>query len=256
MRKTREGFPKMANASDPRENRILAALPVDELERIGVHLRTTMLTAGQVLYDCGGALPYAYFPTTAIACLMYVMQNGMGTEVAIVGNDGVAGVAVFLGGASASSQAVVQCGGAAYRMPGPALKEEFLRGGALQRLLLRYTQALITQMRQTAVCNRHHSVEQQLCRLLLLSLDRSASDDLTLTQEVIATQLGVRREGVCEAAARLQDAGLIRYRRGHIALLDRRGLELRVCECYAAVKQECARLESEPARELHDAGPR
>jgi CRP-like cAMP-binding protein len=197
---------------------------------------------GDVIYESGSALEHVYFPTDCIISLLYVMEDGSSAEIAIVGCEGMVGVALFMGGESTPSRAVVQSAGHAYRLSGKLVKEEFVRAGAMQYLLLRYTQALLTQMAQTTVCNRHHSVDQQLCRWLLLSLDRLASNDLTMTQELIANMLGVRREGVTEAAGKLQAAGLIRYSRGHITVLDRPRLEARVCECYAVVKKEFDRL--------------
>ena len=200
------------------------------------------LALGEVLYESGLVLRQVYFPTDSIISLLYVMADGASAEIAVVGNEGLIGVSLFMGGETTPSRAVVQSAGHAYRLTGTLLKEEFIRGGAMQHLLLRYTQALITQMAQTAVCNRHHSLDQQLCRWLLLSLDRLASNQLVMTQELIANMLGVRREGVTEAAGRLQSAGLISYSRGHITVLDRPGLEARTCECYAVVKTECDRL--------------
>ncbi len=226
----------------PRANRLLAALPDAEWRRIEPNLKPVELPLGEAVYESGARLDYVYFPTTAIVSLLYVMANGASAEIAIVGNDGVVGIALFMGGESTPSRAVVQSEGWAYRMRGPLLKEEFTRGGEMQHVLLRYTQVLITQMAQTAVCNRHHSIDQQLCRWLLLSLDRIESDELTMTQELIANMLGVRREGVTDAAGKLQDAGLIRYRRGRITVLDRAGLESRCCECYEVVKLEADRL--------------
>src|SRR6188508_534694 len=229
-------------APDPRDNHILDALPQLERERLFPHLKLAPMPLGMVLYESGAALRHIYFPTNSIVSLLYVMQDGASAEIAVVGNEGAIGVALFMGGETTPSRAIVQSAGYAYRLPGKYLKEEFLRAGPLQRLLLRYTQALITQMAQTAVCNRHHSVEQQLCRWLLLSLDRLASNELNMTQELIANMLGVRREGVTEAAGKLQDAQLIRYRRGKITVLDRPGLEQRSCECYQVVKAEFDRL--------------
>lgn len=200
------------------------------------------LALGEVLYESGIVLRQVYFPIDSIISLLYVMADGASAEIAVVGNEGLIGVSLFMGGETTPSRAVVQSAGHAYRLTGTLLKEEFIRGGAMQHLLLRYTQALITQMAQTAVCNRHHSLDQQLCRWLLLSLDRLASNQLVMTQELIANMLGVRREGVTEAAGRLQSAGLISYSRGHITVLDRPGLEARTCECYAVVKTECDRL--------------
>jgi len=200
---------------------------------------------GEVLYEPGELMQHAYFPTTAIVSLHYVMASGASAESAGVGNEGVVGISLFMGGDTTPSSAVVQTAGHAYRLAGRLLKQEFNRAGLMQRLLLRYTQALITQMTQTAACNRHHSVEQQLCRWLLLTLDRVPSGELVMTQELIASMLGVRREGITEVAGKLQHAGFIRYRRGHIAVLERSGLETRACECYAVVKKELARLSSD-----------
>ena len=200
---------------------------------------------GEILYEPGGQMRHAYFPTTAIVSLHYVMATGASAETAGVGNEGVVGISLFMGGDTTPSSAVVQTAGHAYRLDSRLLKQEFMRAGLMQRLLLRYTQALITQTTQTAACNRHHSVEQQLCRWLLLTLDRVASRELVMTQELVARMLGVRREGITEAAGNLQRAGFIRYRRGHIAVLDRSGLEIRVCECYAMVKKELSRLLSD-----------
>ncbi len=200
---------------------------------------------GEILYEPGGQLQHAYFPVTAIVSLHYVMETGASAETAGVGNEGVVGISLFMGGDTTPSSAVVQTAGHGYRLPEKLLKAEFERGGPLQRLLLRYTQALITQMFQTAACNRHHSVEQQLCRWLLLTLDRAPGQELVMTQELIATMLGVRREGITEAARKLQHAGLIRYRRGHISVVARSGLEARTCECYAVVKKELSRLLSD-----------
>jgi CRP-like cAMP-binding protein len=197
---------------------------------------------GAALYEPGVRLRYLYFPTNSIVSLLYVMADGASAEIAVVGNEGVIGVSLFMGGETTPSRAVVQSAGHAFRLPGQVLKEEFTRGGAMQHLLLRYTQALLTQMAQTAVCNRHHSLDQQLCRWLLLSLDRLPGNYLVMTQELIANMLGVRREGVTEAAGNLQEAGLIHYSRGRITVVDRPGLEARTCECYAVVKLECDRL--------------
>jgi len=228
--------------TDPRQNHLLDALPASEYLRLAPDLEHVTLDLGEVLYESGAKVRYIYFPTTAIVSLLYVMQDGASAEIAIVGNEGVLGIALFMGGGSTPSRAVVQSAGHAYRMKGQQLKEEFERFGPLMHLLLRYTQALITQMAQTAVCNRHHSVDQQLCRWLLLSLDRLASNELTMTQELIADMLGVRREGVTEAAGKLQKAGLVRYNRGKITVLDRPGLQKRTCECYEVVKREFDRL--------------
>jgi CRP-like cAMP-binding protein len=229
-------------AGSGRQNRLLAALPEIEWERVQRNLKLVSMPLGDAVYESGAHLDHVYFPTTSIISLLYVMADGASAEIAVVGNEGLVGVALFMGGESTPSRAVVQSEGWAYRLKGQLLKEEFERGGAMQHLLLRYTQALLTQMAQTAVCNRHHSIDQQLCRWLLLSLDRLASDELTMTQELIANMLGVRREGVTEAAGKLQSAGLIRYSRGRISVLDRAGLEARCCECYAVVKRESDRL--------------
>ena len=231
----------MAYASDPRQNHLLAALPDAEWERWLPQLEAVELTLGQALYESGGTLSHVYFPTTAIVSLLYVMENGASAEIAVVGNEGIVGISLFMGGESTSSRAVVQSAGQGFRLTARTIKEEFNRAPVLH-LLLRYTQALITQMAQTAVCKRHHSLDQQLCRWLLLSLDRLQGTELMMTQELIANMLGVRREGVTEAAFKLQAAGLIRYARGHIAVLDRLGLEARSCECYAVVKKEYDRL--------------
>jgi CRP-like cAMP-binding protein len=232
----------MPAAHDPRQNHLLAALPTTDFERLYPHLKLIPLPLGEVLYEPGIGLRYVYFPTDAIVSLLYVMADGASAEIAVVGNEGVIGVSLFMGGETTPSRAVVQSAGHAYRLPGHVLKQEFTRGGSMQHLLLRYTQALLTQMAQTAVCNRHHSLDQQLCRWLLLSLDRLSGNELVMTQELVANMLGVRREGVTEAAGNLQQAGLIRYSRGRITVLDRPGLESRTCECYAVVKRECDRL--------------
>jgi CRP-like cAMP-binding protein len=220
-------------------------LPTAEFERLLPHLELAPLPLGEILFEPGGQLQHAYFPTTAIVSLHYVMESGASSESAGVGNEGVVGVSLFMGGDTTTSSAVVKSGGHAYRLQRGALMQEFSRAGLLQRLLLRYTQALITQMTQTAVCNRHHSVEQQLCRWLLSTLDRIPSGELVMTQELVASMLGVRREGITTAAGTLQNAGFIRYRRGHIAVLDRAGLEKSSCECYAVVKKELGRLLSD-----------
>jgi CRP-like cAMP-binding protein len=227
---------------DSVKNHLLEALPDAVRERWGPHLEIVPLHLGQVLYESGATLGHVYFPTTTIVSLLYVTENGESAEIAIVGNEGIVGISLFMGGESTTSRAVVQSAGQAIRLKAQALKDEFNQGGPLMHLLLRYTQALITQMAQTAVCNRHHTLDQQLCRWLLLSLDRLRGMDLVMTQELIANMLGVRREGVTESALKLQRAGLIRYARGHISVLDRPGLERRTCECYAAVKGEYARL--------------
>jgi CRP-like cAMP-binding protein len=232
----------IAAASNPLTNHLLAALPDPEWQRWLPQLEAIELPLGQVLYESGATLTHVYFPTTAIVSLLYVMENGASAEIAVVGNEGIVGVSLFMGGESTPSRAVVQSAGHGFRMTGAAMKEEFNRAGPVLHLLLRYTQALITQMAQTAVCNRHHSLDQQLCRWLLLSLDRLQASELLMTQELIANMLGVRREGVTEAALKLQAAGLIRYARGHIKVLDRAGLERRTCECYSVVKNEYNRL--------------
>jgi CRP-like cAMP-binding protein len=231
--------------SSPRHNHLLARLPAADFERLSRHLEPVPMPLGDMLYGPGEQLEHAYFPTTGIVSLHYVMASGASAESASVGNEGVVGIALFMGGDTTPSSAVVQTAGEGYRLQGGLLKAEFNRAGPMQRLLLRYTQALMTQMTQTAVCNRHHSVEQQLCRWLLLTVDRVPLKELTITQELIAGMLGVRREGITEAAGRLQSAGIIRYRRGHIAVLERSGLERRTCECYAVVKKEMGRLLSD-----------
>jgi len=230
---------------DPNHNHLLAALLDAEFDRLSPHLESIPLLLGDVLCESGGKLDYVYFPTTAIISLHYLLENGGSSEIAGVGNEGVLGISLFMGGGSTPSRAVVQTGGRGYRLPARILMEEFNRNGPVMRLLLRYTQALLTHMSQTAVCNRHHTVEQQLCRWLLLTLDRLGSNELTMTQELISNMLGVRREGVTEAAGRLQGYRYISYRRGHITVLDRAGLERHVCECYAVVKKEFARLLSD-----------
>ena len=232
----------MADSNDPLQNHLLRALPAPEAERLLPHLEFVPMPLGSVLYESGSQLRYVYFPTTSIISLLYVMEDGASAEIAVVGNEGMVGVALFMGGETTPSRAVVQSAGHAYRLKGQILKEEFRRAAGLQHLLLRYTQALLTQMAQTAVCNRHHSVDQQLCRWLLLSLDRLPTNKLTMTQELIANMLGVRREGVTEAAGKLQAAGLINYSRGHITVLDRPRLEVQACECYQVVKKEFDRL--------------
>ena len=226
----------------PRQNHLLAALPAGDYERLASHLELVPMKLGEVLYESGGQLRYVYFPTTSILSLLYVMEDGASAEIAIVGNEGILGISLFMGGESTPSRAVVQSAGHAFRLKAALLKNEFGRFGPTMHLLLRYTQALITQMAQTAVCNRHHSVDQQLCRWLLLSLDRLRTNELSMTQELIANMLGVRREGVTEAAGKLQNAGLISYQRGRITVLDRPGLEARSCECYQVVKTEFDRL--------------
>jgi CRP-like cAMP-binding protein len=233
------------SSHSPNQNHLLAALPTAEFERLAAHLELVPLPLGEVLYEPGSQLQHAYFPTTAIVSLHYVMESGASAETAGVGNEGVVGISLFMGGDTTPSSAVVQTAGHAYRLESRRLKDEFKRGGLMQHLMLRYTQALITQVTQTAVCNRHHSVEQQLCRWLLLTLDRVATRELVMTQELVASMLGVRREGITEAAGKLKQAGLISYRRGHISVLERTGLETRVCECYAVVKKEIGRLLSD-----------
>ncbi|CAD5365912.1 cAMP-binding domain of CRP or a regulatory subunit of cAMP-dependent protein kinases [Rubrivivax sp. A210] len=232
----------MAPPSDPRQNHLLAALPDAEWERWLPLLERVEMPLGQVMYESGRVLSHVYFPTTAIVSLLYVMQDGASAEIAVVGNEGLVGISLFMGGESTPSRAVVQSAGEGWRIRARSVKDEFDHPGPVMHLLLRYTQALITQMAQTAVCNRHHSLDQQLCRWLLLSLDRLQGSELVMTQELIANMLGVRREGVTEGALRLQKEGLIRYVRGHISVLDRPGLEARTCECYAVVKREYDRL--------------
>jgi CRP-like cAMP-binding protein len=227
---------------DPTQNRIVAALTAEGRQSLLPHLLLVPLSLGEVIYESGSLLPHVYFVTQGIVSLLYVMQDQSSAEIAVVGNEGLVGVSLFMGGETTPSRAVVQGAGYAFRLSAEILKKEFARGGELQHLLLRYTQALITQMAQTAVCNRHHAVEQQLCRWLLLSLDRLPSNELSMTQELIANMLGVRREGVTHAAGKLQEAGLIQYSRGRIVVTDRPGLEAKVCECYAVVKKESDRL--------------
>jgi CRP-like cAMP-binding protein len=229
-------------AHSPQQNRLLAALSPAECERLGPHLRLVAMPLGKVLYESGDVLRYVYFPIDCIVSMLYVLDSGASAEISVVGNEGLIGVALFMGGETTPSRAIVQSAGHAYRLDGRRLKEEFHRNGDLQLLLLRYTQTLLTQMAQTAVCNRHHSVDQQLCRWLLLSLDRLSSNELVMTQELIANMLGVRREGVTEAAGKLQKLGVIRYSRGQIAVLDRPKLEQLCCECYSVVKRESDRI--------------
>jgi CRP-like cAMP-binding protein len=226
----------------PNENHLLAALPTAELERLEPHLELIHMPLGDVLCESGGRLHYVYFPTSAIVSLHYILENGASSEIAGVGNEGMLGISLFMGGETTPSWATVQTAGYGYRLKAALMLQEFNHAGPVQRLLLRYTQALIMQISQTAVCNRHHTIEQQLCRWLLLTLDRLNSQELTMTQELIASMLGVRREGITEAAGKLQNAGIIRYRRGHIMVLDRYGLETHVCECYSVVKKEFDRL--------------
>jgi len=228
--------------ADINQNKLLAALPADELAQFAEHLQLVPMALGQMLYEPGGQLQHAYFPATSIVSLHYVTESGASTEIAGVGNEGMVGIALFMGGDTTPSSAVVQTAGSAYRLDRHIFMREFERLGGLRALMLRYTQALITQMAQTAVCNRRHSVEQQLCRWLLMTLDRVPSGRLVMTQELVASMLGVRREGITEAAGALQDAGLISYRRGHISVLGREGLEKRSCECYGVVKKEIDRL--------------
>lgn len=232
----------MISLDSPRQNHLLAALTEEEWERLVPRMELRPMPLGHVLYESGSALRHVYFPTTSIVSLLYVMEDGSSAEIAIVGNEGIVGIQLFMGGETTPSRGIVQSAGSAYRVAGAHLKDEFFRAGPLQRLLLRYTQALITQMSQTAVCNRHHSVEQQLCRWLLMSLDRLPSNELSMTQELIANMLGVRREGVTESAGKLQKLGLINYNRGHIIVIDRPALENYACECYAVVKKEFDRL--------------
>ncbi len=235
----------MPTPHSPQQNHLLAALPTAEYEALAAHLELVPMLLGEMLYQPGEQLRHAYFPTTSIVSLHYVMESGASAESAGVGNEGMLGVTLFMGGNSTPSSAVVQTSGHAYRLAASVLKQEFSRAGSLQTLLLRYVQALMTQMAQIAACNRHHSVEQQLCRWLLMTLDRLPSNDLIMTQELIAGMLGVRREGITEAAGKLQKAGFLHYRRGHIAVLDRAGLEMRACECYAVVRKELIRLLSD-----------
>jgi CRP-like cAMP-binding protein len=235
----------LPTSHNPKQNHLLAALPQADFERLSPHLELTPMPLGEALYESGGRLQHVYFPTTSIVSLLYVMEDGASAEIAVVGNEGILGISLFMGGETTPSRAVVQSEGFGYRLKAQLLKQEFNRAGPVMHLLLRYTQALITQMAQTAVCNRHHTVEQQLCRWLLLSLDRLSTDELSMTQELIANMLGVRREGVTEAAGKLQRAGLIQYSRGRITVLSRPGLEKEVCECYAVVKKEFDRLLSD-----------
>jgi CRP-like cAMP-binding protein len=235
----------MPPKQDPNQNHLLAALLDAEFDRLCPYLESVPMLLGDVLCESGGKLDYVYFPTTAIISLHYLLENGGSSEIAGVGNEGMLGIALFMGGGSTPSRAVIQTGGFGYRLPARILLEEFKRAGPVMHLLLRYTQALLTHMSQTAVCNRHHTVDQQLCRWLLLTLDRLGTNELTMTQELISNMLGVRREGVTESAGRLQGYGYIAYRRGHISVLDRAGLEKNVCECYGVVKKEFERLLSD-----------
>src|SRR5580698_2495320 len=232
----------MSASQDPQRNYLLAALSAAERERIYPQLQLVAMPLGKILYESGDVLRHVYFPTDSIVSMLYVLADGASAEISVVGNEGMIGIALFMGGETTPSRAIVQSSGFAYRLIGQQLKDEFHRSGEMQLLLLRYTQALITQMAQTAVCNRHHSVDQQLCRWLLLSLDRLAANELVMTQELIANMLGVRREGVTEAAGKLDKLGVIRYARGRITVLDRPKLEQLCCECYAVVKKESDRL--------------
>ena len=236
----------MVSVKNAKQNQLLAAMPEAEWKRWLPEIEAIDLPLGKVLYEPGSTLTHVYFPTTAIISLLYVLENGASAEIAVVGNEGLVGISLFMGGDSTPSRAVVQSAGKGFRLPAQAMKDEFNRGGAVLHLLLRYTQALITQMAQTAVCNRHHSLDQQLCRWLLLSLDRLEGSELVMTQELISNMLGVRREGVTEAALHLQSAGLIKYSRGRISVLDRPGIEKRSCECYGVVKKEYDRLKKIP----------
>ncbi len=231
-----------ATVDEPNRNRLLAALPPEEYKRLVSHLRPLSFALGEIVYEFAAQLDYVFFPTTSIVSLLYTMENGASAEMGLTGNDGVVGIALFMGGGTMPNRAVVQSAGGAFRMKAKVMQDEFAMGGTFQRLLLRYTQALITQISQTAVCNRLHSVEQQLCRWLLLSHDRLNTNELVMTQELIADMLGVRREGVTVAAGRLQDDGAISYVRGRIQILDREKLEATVCECYRVVKNEVDRL--------------
>jgi CRP-like cAMP-binding protein len=237
-----ESSDELAMHDDPAQNHLLAALSTAQLKRLRKHLELAEMPLGAVLYESGRPVEHVHFPTNCIVSLLYVLEDGSSAEIAVVGNDGVVGVSIFMGGETTPSRAVVQSAGRAYRLPSAVMMEEFRRAGPMQHLMLRYTQALITQMAQTAVCNRHHTVDQQLCRWLLLSLDRLEAPRITMTQELIANMLGVRREGVTEAAGKLQKAGVISYHRGHIEVLDRPKLERMSCECYEVVRRETARL--------------
>lgn len=232
----------MPGPHDPSQNHLLAVLPADVIERIIPRLELVPMPLGHVVYESGSRMSYVYFPTTCVVSLLNELSDGAPAEIAVVGNEGVVGISLFMGSETATNRAVVISAGDAYRLPGQSITAEFNRAGPMQHLLLRYTQALITQMAQTAVCNRHHSLEQQFCRWMLVSMDRLSSNRLVITQELIANMLGVRREGVTEAAGEMQRAGLIKYSRGHITVLDRAGLEKRACECYAVVKKEAERL--------------
>jgi len=238
----------MRGISEPTNNRLLATLPSVDLQLLKRYLEPVLLRAGQPLHEAGSQVNQVYFPTTAIVSLLHVTSDGSSAHLAVVGSEGLVGIAAFTGGGRSFNRAVVQSAGCAYHLPAKVISREFARGGAVQQLLLRYTQALLTQMSQTAVCNRHHSLDQQLCRWLLLSLDRLPSNQMLMTQEWIATMLGVRRESVTEAAGRLQDAKVIEYRRGHITILNRAALEKSACECYSVVNIECDRLLSRPVK--------
>ena len=235
----------MSSPHSPNQNHLLAALPAAEFDRLAAHLELVPLPLGAMLYEPGRQLQYGYFPTTGIVSLHYVLASGAPTEIAGVGNEGMVGISLFMGGDTTPSSAVVRTAGHAYRLERSRLVQEFNRAGSLQRLLLRYTQMLMTQMCQTAACNRHHSIEQQLCRWLLATLDRAPSDELVMTQDLVAGMLGVRRETITQAAGKLQRAGFIRYRRGQLAVLDRVGLEAHACECYAVIKNALSRLRSD-----------
>jgi len=235
----------MTSANNPSQNQLLAALPTAEYERVAPHLEGVVMRLGDSVYEPGGQLQHVYFPTTAIVSLLYVLESGSSAEIAGVGHEGVLGISLFMGGNTTPSSAVVQVAGFGYRLPGKVLREEFNRAGPMRLLLLRYTQALLTQMCQTAACNRHDSIDQQLCRWLLLTLDRLPTNELVMTQELVASALGVRRESITEAAGKLQRAGFLSYRRGHISVLDRTGLEAGACECYEVVKKEFRRLLSD-----------
>lgn len=240
----------MSSLHSPLQNRLISCLPAQDYSRLEPYLELVEMPLGAALCESGMQMRYVHFPTTAIVSLLNIMENGSSAEVAVVGNEGVVGVSLFMGGETTLSRAIVQSAGHAYRLRGQHIKDEFTRAGPMQHLLLRYTQALLTQMAQTAVCNRHHSLDQQLCRWLLLSFDRLPGTELIMTQELIANMLGVRREGVTEAAGNLQKGGLIKYHRGHITLIDRPGLEARVCECYDVVKREFERLLPPHRREV------
>ncbi len=243
----------MPSPHSPNQNYLLGALPTEEFDRIAPHLVLVPMPLGEIIYEPGEQLQHAYFPTTSIVSLHYVTDSGASAETAGVGYEGMVGIALFMGGDTTPSSAVVKTAGHAYRLDRRMLKQEFERGGLMHRVLLRYTQALITQMTQTAACNRHHAVDQQLCRWLLTTLDRVPSPELVMTQELVASMLGVRREGITEAAGKLQDLGFIRYRRGHIEVLDRTGLESRACECYGVVRKELARLLSDRVQHRQEA---